>query len=253
MDEIVQFNRETLRKVPQWIERKDWEKPSSLFNYGLPSYVYHLIDRPISNQVTEADMICEYMKKLKNVNYLEIGVSVGKTFWQLSEFARTHIDSYNLSCLDIEKINPTFEKLLGESTTIHHVQANPPNDSIRKSETNTITTWGPITYYEADEFDNSIWDHMPMFNLVFSDAMHRPDALLYEYEHVKKHLDPNGFVYCFDDLENDTNGPMWTAVKHILADIQKTHSTATLEHHVVNGWLGQHQEAHNFGVIQLEG
>jgi hypothetical protein len=251
MDDIIQFNRATLGKVPQWIERKDWEKPSSLFNYGLPSYVYHLIDRPISNQITEADMICEYMKKLKNVNYLEIGVSVGKTFWQITEFARVHLDTYTLSCLDIEKINPTFEKLLGELKTTRYVQANPPNDSIRKSEMNTITTWGPVTYYEADEFDSSIWDYMPVFNIVFSDAMHSPDALLYEYQHVKKHLDPNGFVYCFDDLENDTNGPMWMMVKDILTDIQQTYSTATLEHHVVNGWLGQHQEAHNFGVIRL--
>lgn len=250
--DVIRFNRDTLSKVSSWIERSDWEKPSSLFNYGLPDYVYHLINYPISDDITEADMICEYMVHFKQVNYLEIGVSVGKTFWQIAEFAKVHLEAYTLSCLDIEKINPTFQRLLGEPDNTRLVVSNAPPDSIRKSPTNTITTWGPVTYYEADEFDNSIWDYMPTFNIVFSDAMHTPDALLYEYQNVKKHLDPNGFIYCFDDLEDDPNAPMWGAVKYIFQDIRKTYPNTSINHCVVNGWLGQHQSAHNFGVIKME-
>jgi len=251
MDDIITFNRNTLAKIPSWIERSDWEKPNSLFNYGLPDYVYHLINKPISRSITEVDIICEYMKQHKYINYLEIGVSVGKTFFQVMEFAKKHVDTFSIYCIDIEKINPTLERLFDGEKTVTYLPANSPSDSIRKCDTNTITKWGPITYYEADEFDTSIWSHMPVFNLVFSDALHDPAALLHEYEQLKTHLDPGGFMYCFDDLENETDGPMWTAVRCIFDDLKKTYPNITLEHRVVNGWLGQHQEPHNFGIIKM--
>ena len=93
MDEIIKFNRETLRTVPKWIHSEDYNSPPSSFHYGLPKSVFHLIDKDVSNELTECDIICYFITLFNNlnipVNYLEIGVSVGKTFYQINEFART--------------------------------------------------------------------------------------------------------------------------------------------------------------------
>lgn len=112
-----------------------------------------------------------------------------------------------------------------------------------------------ITYYESDEFDLDIWKHMHKYNFIFSDALHEPSALLYEYNMLKQHnlFDELGFIYCFDDLEPLQTQPMWLAVKHIVNDITNNFNnhTVILEHLVVNGWIGQYEFAHNFGVIKV--
>ena len=259
MEDIINFNRKTLNSVSNWIERPDWEIPNSLFNYGLPDYIYHLINKPISNEITEADLICKYildLSKNANIHYLEIGVSVGKTFYQIINFAKSHLveNTFTLSCLDIEKINPSFEKLLQGNKTVEKIPANTDNISLRKSEYNYITNWDNIVYYfESDEFDKNIWKYMNRkYNLIFSDALHEPNALITEYKNLKDNLllDEKEFIYCFDDLEdNEKYGPMWKAVHYIFSDIKTKYKNSTLEHHVVNGWIGDHEHKHHFGVI----
>jgi hypothetical protein len=264
MDEIIQFNRETLTNVKNWINRNDWEKPNSIFNYGLPDYIFDLINLPIDNNITEVDMICKYLTQFdKKINYLEIGVSVGKTFYQIIKFANTilkDIEDKSFSCIDIEKINPTLENLLDDMyDTKIIVRSNLDQDnknSIRKKSHNFISTWNNnINYYESDEFDKNIWKTMKkQFNLIFSDALHDPSALISEYHSIKNNnlLDIDGFIYCFDDLENEKNGPMWNAVNTIFMDIKIQYPllNVTLEHFVVNGWIGQYEHKHNFGVIK---
>lgn len=263
MENIIQFNRETLSSVKNWINRHDWEIPNSIFNYGLPDCIYHLINLPIDNDITEVDLICKYLTEFsKKINYLEIGVSVGKTFYQIIKFGNSYlnqIEDKSFSCIDIEKINPMLEDLLDEmhNTKIIIRTAVDPNNnnSIRKKSHNFITTWHNIYYYESDEFDKNIWKAMKkQYNLIFSDALHEPIALITEYENIKNNdlLDRDGFIYCFDDLENDKNGPMWTAVTAIFMDMKIRFPllNVTLEHFIVNGWIGQYEHKHNFGVIK---
>ena len=200
---IIEYNRQTLQSVPYWILQNDWESPPSLFNYGLPPYVFHLIDKPISSELTECDIICSYMKKLqelgKCVNYLEIGVSVGKTFFQICNYIQAHnLTSYNLNCLDIEKINPTLKNLLDSRLQYdkfeeHHFEGSKGLDSLRSSELINLKTWknneNSISYYESDEFDKKIWHNMKSsYNIIVSDALHEPAALLEEYYNLKDKL-----------------------------------------------------------------
>lgn len=263
INEIITFNRKTLSSVDNWINKSDWDTPNSLFNYGLPSYILHLINLPVSNDITESDKLCEYLYELYKlngkINYLEIGVSVGKTFYQIIEFSRQYINENDitLSCLDIEKINPILENLLDSNYKQNKVQltASKKENSLRKDEFNYITTWNNIKYYESDEFDVNIWKSMEMpYNFIFSDALHDPNALLFEYNSLKLNnlIDTNGFIYCFDDLETEQSGEMWGAVHKILNDIKETYPllNVTLEHLVVNGWIGEHEYKHNFGVIK---
>lgn len=46
---------------------------------------------------------------------------------------------------------------------------------------------------------------------------------------------------------------MWLAVKQIVNDIIKTFNnhTVTLEHLIINGWIGQYEFPHNFGIIKV--
>ena len=60
MDNIIRYNRQTLKSVKNWINRTDWETPQSIFNYGLPDSIYHLINLPIDENITEVDIICKY-------------------------------------------------------------------------------------------------------------------------------------------------------------------------------------------------
>jgi hypothetical protein len=263
MDDIINFNRRTLSGVKQWITRSDWETPPSIFNYGLPNSIFHLIDLPINETVTEVDMICKYLGEFPKINYLEIGVSVGKTFYQVIKYAAEHFNTNvykSFSCIDIEKINPTLEKLFDDmygnkSVTLSNTDDTNVN-SIRKQKNNFVTVWdNHIRYYEADEFDKNIWTTMnTQYNFIFSDAYHAPHALINEYTNIKNNnlLDPEGFIYCFDDLESYSEGPMWKAVKQISHDIQTQYPqfNVTVEHLNINGWIGQHESKHNFGVIK---
>lgn len=262
---VIPLNRATLRQVPAWINRSDWVSPPSIFNYGLPDYIYDAVSQPINDEVTEADVLCNYILSMSSLNYLEIGVSVGKTFYQILQFAKAagHLPNYRVSCIDIEKINPVLKDLLGgPASETRVVPTGSTQSTMRHIPTNTISSWslkggrGLVTYYEADEFDTDIWGHMPRhpYNLIFSDALHEHNALIAEYTSLKKNnlLDwDGGFIYAFDDLENDSQGPLWQAFHKILVDIKGRCPNATFEHLRVNGWAGEHEGKHNFGVIRV--
>lgn len=266
MDRIVNFNRNTLRAIPRWIRKEDWESPPSLFNYGLPYRVLHLIDSSISTNITECDILCWFISMFRSENtsirYLEIGVSVGKTFTQIAKFLQDISRNYSAHCLDIESINPTFKAILNDlnadAVSEKHVPVSLVTPSIRKESVNTITEWkfgnNDIRYYEADEYDTDIWKHMGQkYNIIFSDAMHEPDALLTEYSKIKENnlIDEDKFIYCFDDLEHSKSGKMWQAVMSIYTDLKARFSDReiVLKHYRVNGWLGNNEYAHDFGII----
>jgi hypothetical protein len=278
MEKIVKFNRSTLNSIDNWIKRDDWEIPNSIFNYGLPDRIFHLINLPISDDITEVDMICNFCNELlhnnKKLHYLEIGVSVGKTFYQVVQYAKNNLSFVNeksFSCIDIEKINPTLEKLFDHSYQSKSIKKIGVDKNIinpiRTDEYNIITKWigeeitsdgfhkDNITYYETDEFDENIWKNIDnKFNVIFSDAMHDPYALMTEYKNIKKNnlLDDTGFIYCFDDLESNESGHMWNVVYKIYNDITISFPSlkVTIEHLNVNGWIGQYEHKHHFGVIK---
>jgi hypothetical protein len=287
MQDIINFNRQTLSTVEQWILREDWAMPPSLFNYGLPAHVFDLIDKPIDYNVTEVDHLCHIMqtlaacstdgldqtKQTKPIRYLEIGVSVGKNLYTMTRFvqdfiakSKTNKNKHVITGIDIEKINPMLCNLLEKSHGSFKVESFPNGNScnsIRKNPLNFSNAFFDdvllTTYYEADEFSD-VWstlDKESPFNLVFSDALHEPRALLHEYASLKENnlLDVSGgFFYCFDDLEADENtGSMWGAVHNIVADIKATYGTkleVNMQHLEMNAWLGQHEGKHHFGVIK---
>lgn len=55
MDDVVTFNRNTLASVESFIRDEDYEKSKDL--YGLPRFVYHLINKPINRDLTYVDLL----------------------------------------------------------------------------------------------------------------------------------------------------------------------------------------------------
>ena len=47
LEQVRRHNHATRQSVNTWIKRGDWETPPSLFNYGLPASVFHLIDKDV--------------------------------------------------------------------------------------------------------------------------------------------------------------------------------------------------------------
>ena len=95
------------------------------------------------------------------------------------------------------------------------------------------------------------------YNLVFSDGLHDPNALINEYCNLKnnKLLNYQNMIYCFDDLEDnfqDSESKMWNSAIKIYNDILKYNKNTSIHMYTVNGWMGEHEHLHNFGVILAE-
>jgi len=105
-------NRATLASVPLWIS--DELRRDSVFQYGIPDSVCHLVDEDIGDGITYTDALVVISKKLKKqIRYLEIGVSVGKNLLQMIE----RLESAHLTGFEIEDINPVLASKLSMVST----------------------------------------------------------------------------------------------------------------------------------------
>lgn len=248
---VVQQNRNTLAQVPCWIRPADYE--GSLFHYGLPPSVRHLIDRPISDDITYSDVLGGLAARIgaARINYLELGVSVGKNFLQIARLLRES----ELTGFEIEEINPLLEARFADKEVC---QRWPTLPASLKKQDSSLTTYrldtNRITYLCGDVFDEQSWTRLRgrKFNLIFSDAFHSPAALLREYEMLQKYelFDERGFAMIWDDL----GGPLTPAFLRVARDMRARWKlgpgcTALSRY---RGWLGQHESPHLIGVFQRQ-
>jgi hypothetical protein len=105
MGTIIAKNRDTLRKKSIWINDDTISK--SVFNYGIPSRVIPLLNKDIGSEITNTDLLVYLSGELKQkISYLEMGVSAGKNFLQISKSLQNSL----LTGFDIEVINPNLEE-----------------------------------------------------------------------------------------------------------------------------------------------
>ena len=247
IEPIIKYNRETLKNVPNWIDDEVYER--SIFQYGLPREVKHLINLDIGKDITYSDVILHLSLSLKrSINYLELGVSVGKNFFQIANFLKNS----GLTGFDIEEINPVLEKLLNKKSRI---EWETKKDSLKR-QNSSLTEYfysdnhNRIKYVSGDIFDENSWKRLAGFkyNIIFSDAFHSPDALLREYEMIKKYdlLDEDEFMLVWDDLHSNMEpafAKIWSELKlkHNLKDDSKLRIR-------LNGWIGRN--VHEIGIIR---
>jgi hypothetical protein len=236
-------NRESLLEIDNWIDEESFKK--SCFQYGVPDFIKSEINKKISNQPTYTDLILALSGKyFKKLNYLEIGVSVGKNFFQLLN-AHTGAD---FTGFDIEEINPVLERKLELTGTN---QWSTPADSIKKSPSSLKTyrfRENAINYLCADVWDQNSWSKLEgdKFNLIFSDALHSPEAILFEFEMLAKYgLLDEKFIIVWDDLV----GKMKNSFYKIIRKYNEVYRIKEIYLLQINGWVGEHEKAHSVGII----
>jgi hypothetical protein len=247
MSNIVRQNRHALDQVTDWL-------PSgliaqSVFRYGVNKDVEPLINLPLDNDYTHADLLAYFGSgRARPCKYLELGVSVGKTFWQVLNTCSP------CECwgFDIEEISPVLKKNLVEKS---RTEWAPKPGSIKKTPS-SIThfihqpTGNKIVYICADIFDEAAWQLLERqsFNLVLSDALHTPQALDFELQQMAgfKIFDPKETVILWDDLDGQMKDWFFaqrTAIAKLLAVGVNDVNTLYL-----NGWLGSREFPHRLGL-----
>lgn len=238
-------NRQTLLDVSKWLSEE--QSINSYFNYGVPDQIKDLLDLGIGDEITYTDLLLYYSRKLKNINYLELGVSVGKNFLQIA----SHLNKATLTGFDIENINTPikdkFQYLDKLEWETFSGSLRKENSSLHRFEFNTNS----VNYMAADIWDENSWSKLEgqKFNIIFSDALHDPKALLWEYEMIKKYnlLDDN-YIYMWDDLNNGLE----KSFKTIAQDLQKKRKLTSDKVYLIkiNGWLGQNYPMkHDVGIV----
>jgi hypothetical protein len=232
--QVQKVNRETLKTIESFVNDEDYY--GSPDNYGLPNHVYHLIDLPVNEEITYVDLLMflqTYFKKDK-IRYVEIGVSVLKTFYQVSQF----LSNSDLYAFDINKPNP---KIASKFEIVSD------DGQLRRYKTKTNN----VSYFQGDVFKREDFekfrDHVDSkVNIVFSDAHHTGLGLASEYGNFIQDFLDDDFILYYDDLGNE-------AMRHVFldiaTDIHRKRPNTTSAFIEVNGWLGQHEHRHLNGII----
>ena len=253
LESVKTANRAFLRTVDRWIADVDYE--NSIFQYGLPQRIRPLIDLPMTEETSYSDMIsCLARAQGARLRYLEIGVSVGKNFAQVLQ--NSH--DAELTAFDIESINPKLESMLAKETVTEWPTRS---DSMRKtpstlSEYRHEANGNRVRYLAGDVFDPGAWERLKgqSFNLVFSDAFHSAEALVREWDMLKKLdlLSHGGFVMLWDDLGGRD---MRRAFYDVVEDMSRNHGLdkAKVGIRQYRGWVGANEPYHPIGFIQMPG
>jgi hypothetical protein len=239
----IRVNRASLQQVDNWIDEEAFAR--SFFNYGVPDFLKPLINKPISDDPTYTDLMTLIAKShFKRVNYLEIGVSVGKNFFQLLNA----LDDAAFTGFDIEEINPVLARRLKPAA---RTEWPTPPGSIKKnpSSLNAYTFDSKkVTYLSADVWDANSWSRLEgnKFNLVFSDALHTPQAIMFEFEMLVRYgLLDDRFVIVWDDLV----GKMRNSFFKIIRKYNEVYKIKDIYLLGINGWVGRNEDPHSVGII----
>lgn len=203
-------NRETLKLVDQWVSPVDLQ--SSLWRYGVPeewdaSYLNHMTKSGLADidlDITAADVLTFLAGDVPDLRYLEIGVSVGKTFLQMCR----QFPTAQMTGLDVEAINPALLKFFPEPTTVWSDAQTYPVDTLSgrpfDKRASMISLGDNVRYLSADQFRHETWEQLAgsKFNFVFSDGVHTPEALRAELRFLIDCdlIDRERFVMFWDDL-----------------------------------------------------
>ena len=244
------LNRDSLRQISNWVDETSMQ--NSLCKFGTSEQTRVDINQEIGDGTTYSDLLATFCAMIERPNYLEIGVSVGKNFWQVINCNKIG----NFWGLDIENMNAVLERKL---TFVS--QSNIPSSyKSPRSEDSHISRFlykgSSISYSAGDVYDDAVWNAFDgqKFSLIFSDASHTPEAIRSEWDQIisRDLLDRTGFTIVWDDL--NTRG-MRAAFNDFVVDSGKRYdvrpNNACLTH--VHGWVGNNEPYHPIGVISTHG
>jgi hypothetical protein len=242
---VMSENRESLKKIINWLPKDTWE--NSYYGYGVPDKIFNLLDLDIGLSPSYSDLICYYGSQIKEPNYLELGVSVCKNFWQIMNY----FEKATLTGFDIENFNPAIKNKISELSS-REWSTKPGSLRIEKSNFKEYEyQTNKIKYLAGDIWDENSWKILEgeKFNIIFSDALHDPKALLWEYKMIEKYnLLADEFIFFWDDL---THG-LEISFLEIATQLKKKYSlkNSNIKQIKINGWLGENYPIkHDVGII----
>lgn len=170
-------------------------------------------------------------------------MSVGKSLFTQINFLGPYSE---VVALDIEAVNPTLARMLSP------IPSDPENKykRFRKRDGSGAN----LTYIEGDEFATSSWDVLSQlvhgsssssgsspFNVVLSDAMHSPDALVAEVDNILLYrlLNASAFAMLWDDCDGILADTFWNILRPKLLAIYPSMAFHRVS---VYGWLGIHEQ-----------
>lgn len=245
---IMQNNRKYLAAIENWVPAGLIE--SSVFRYGVTPQVEPLLNRPLDIAPTNADLLAFFATQCGcQGRYLEIGVSVGKTFWQVMNSAV----QFECWAFDIEEISPALKQ---EFSLISRVEWQTPSSSTKKTPSSFSSflfkkTGQRVYYICADVFDPYAWTFLQdlSFNIILSDALHAATALDFEWGMLMKanSLSRDFFLMVWDDLDAEMKD--WFLRKKSAMATQCNIPSNAVGEFFMNGWLGSREFPHRFGYI----
>ena len=221
--EIINKNRTYLKTIKKFLSEDSYAQN----DYGVQRRIYNNLEKEIVKIPTYSDLLIFFIKKLFNnkVNYLEIGVSVLKNYLQINN----GVSDSNIVGFDINDLNPNFINL----------------NKIQKNNNNLIYFKGNVLSKEdAEKFNETFKDK---FDLVFSDALHEPEAIRSEYELIIKNNLKNKFLIYYDDLDfAGIEDELGKIRKDLENNLNESINFYTL---YIYGWIGQHEKLHKNGIL----
>jgi hypothetical protein len=247
LQEIIGQNRQSLRLINNWLPSGLID--NSVFRYGVNPEIVRLLNLPLDNECSHTDLLAYLGKTLNEpVKYLELGVSVGKTLWQILNTC----SPCECWAFDIEELNPVLKQ---QFTETNREEWPSLQNSIKKTPSSVShfvhpSTGSKINYVCADIFDERAWQLLAgqKFNLVLSDALHTPEALEFEWKQMsgKNIFHPGQVAIMWDDLDGKMRD--WFLSKRPIIAEHLRVSTNNVSTLLVNGWLGNREFPHRLGI-----
>lgn len=244
--EMGRANRDLLRRTGSWVDRDAIEH--SRLHYG----VDHLEELDILTrdtglrEPTLTDLVCLMARRTAPLSYLEIGVSVGRNLWQVLHSTLNG----RFTGMDMDRLYPPLARRLVPLGEERSAQGGEVQRFAYPSHGHAIA------HVVGDVLDDANWATLDgtRFNLVFSDALHAPEAILFEWHQLVSRglLSPDGFTMLWDDLNPL---PMRMAFDRICADAIERLGASPEQCWFLHmpGWLGAHELPHAIGMIQARG
>lgn len=247
LQEIIVRNRQILKEIDNWLPVGLVE--NAVFRYGVIPSTERLLNLPLDNECTAADLLVYLGKTLNEpLKYLELGVSVGKTLWQVLNTC----GPCECWAFDIEEITPVLKRHFVEQD--REEWPSPPG-SIKKTASSITRFVHPpsgsrINYICADIFDERAWNLFAGvgFNVVLSDALHTPEALDFEWQQMMKMniFSPTALAIMWDDLDGKMKE--WFHAKRPAIAEHLGINARNVSTLFLNGWFGRREFPHRLGL-----
>lgn len=170
-----------------------------------------------------------------------------------------------VTAFDLESINPAFEGTLTQKKAL--TSWVPEKRPVPQNENQPLVRGGlkcgvdvykgpnnqPHYYVTSDEWDEEGWKQLAgigiNYNLIYSDAMHVPHALTWEWKQIKERnllaFEEETWFMVWDDLHSGLTSGFDEITKDAAAQGSQVHYRTFS----VYGWLGQNEGPHTVGVL----